>query len=55
MPCTAAIMLAALPGAIKLYQDVRTLDPTNVEARTYVAWLLVLSSRSNAVQGTPMR
>jgi hypothetical protein len=32
-------------GAIKLYQDVRTLDPTNVEARTYVAWLLVVTSR----------
>jgi hypothetical protein len=35
-------------SAIKLYQDVRTLDPTNVEARTYVAWLLVLSSRTAA-------
>jgi hypothetical protein len=33
-------------SAIKLYQDVRTLDPTNAEARTYIAWLLVITSRS---------
>lgn len=29
----------------KAYGDVLAIDPTNAEARTYVAWLLVLSSR----------
>jgi hypothetical protein len=33
-------------AAIALYQEVRALDPANVEARTYTAWLLALNSRS---------
>jgi len=30
-------------GALALYADVRAIEPTNVEARTYTAWLLVLN------------
>ncbi|MCU1359596.1 MAG: hypothetical protein JWN99_885 [Ilumatobacteraceae bacterium] len=43
----ARALLSSDPaGAAEAYQKVVALDPTNSEARTYSAWLLVLQARS---------
>ena len=41
-----ALMATDLSGAFEKFQQVTALEPGNAEARTYSAWMLVLTSRS---------